>query len=95
MPPPEPSKDSSTPRPGESSCRKRPVSERRLQANRKNALRSTGPRTVRGKTIVARNAIKHGFLAREVVITAGEGKETLEEFQSLIDGLGNITHPLV
>ena len=94
MPPPEPSKDSSTPRPGESSCRKRPVSERRLQANRKNALRSTGPRTVRGKRIVARNAIKHGFLAREAVITAGEGKETLEEFQSLIDGLGEYYAPV-
>ena len=94
MPPPKPSNDSVIPQPPESSCRKRPVSERRLQANRKNALRSTGPKTVRGKRIVARNAIKHGFLAREVVITAGEGEETVEEFYSLIDGLGEYYAPV-
>jgi hypothetical protein len=87
MPPPKPSNDSAIPQPPESSCRKRPVSERRVQANRKNALRSTGPKTERGKCIVARNAVKHGFLAREVVITAGEGEETLEEFHSLAERL--------
>ena len=59
---------------------KRPASERRIEANRRNALRSTGPKTERGKRTVAGNAIKHGFLAREVVITAGDGKESLEEF---------------
>ncbi len=55
--------------------RKPPLSERKLQANRQNARLSTGPRTARGKRTVARNAIKHGLLAREVVITAGEGAE--------------------
>ena len=94
MPVPKPSSDSVIPQPRESSCRKRPVSERKLQANRKNALRSTGPKTARGKRIVAGNAIKHGFLAREVVIAAGEGEETLEEFYSLIDGLWEYYAPV-
>jgi len=67
--------------------RKRPVSERRIQANRRNALRSMGPTTARGKRTVARNAIKHGLLAREVVITAGDGKEDLNEFHGLIERL--------
>jgi hypothetical protein len=67
--------------------RKRPVSERRIQANRRNALRSTGPTTARGKRTVARNAIKHGVLAREVVIAAGEGKENLNEFHEIVDRL--------
>jgi hypothetical protein len=67
--------------------RKRPVSERRVQANRRNALRSTGPTTARGKRTVARNAIKHGFLAREVVITAGDGKEDLNEFHDIVERL--------
>jgi hypothetical protein len=69
----------------EHSARKRPVSERKIQANRQNALRSTGPTTARGKHNVSRNAIKHGILAREVVITAGDGEESLKEFHDLIE----------
>ena len=43
--------------------RRRPFSQRRIEANRRNALRSTGPRTPGGKARVSRNAIKHGFFA--------------------------------
>jgi hypothetical protein len=34
---------------------------------------------------VSRNAIKHGILAREVVITGGEGEERLKEFHDLVE----------
>jgi len=90
----EPSQKLSTPSSPEKSARKRPVSERRIQANRRNALRSTGPKTARGKRTVARNAIKHGLLAREVVITAGDGEENLEEFHSLLTGLWESYEPM-
>jgi hypothetical protein len=83
----EPSQDFSTPPSRANRPRKQPVSERRIQANRRNALRSTGPKTARGKRAVAGNAIKHGFLAREVVITAGEGEESLKEFHDLVEKL--------
>ncbi len=43
---------------------KRPISERKLQANRANAKRSTGPRTEAGKAASCRNALKHGILSR-------------------------------
>ena len=33
----------------------------RLAANRKNALRSTGPKTSPGKRKAARNALRHGL----------------------------------
>ena len=45
---------------------KRAISERKLQANRANAKRSTGPRTEAGKAAARRNALKHGILSRSV-----------------------------
>jgi hypothetical protein len=82
----EPSYNSSTPSP-EHHGRKRPASERKILANRRNALRSTGPKTERGKRAVTRNAITHGLLAREVVITAGDGEESQEEFQAFVESV--------
>ena len=40
----------------------------RMKANRKNAKKSTGPRTEDGKARVAKNALKHGLLARDTVL---------------------------
>lgn len=40
----------------------------RIEANRRNAELSTGPRTVDGKAAVARNAIRHGIFAAVPVI---------------------------
>lgn len=37
-----------------------------LAANRRNALKSTGPRTVRGRARVAMNSLKHGRYARHL-----------------------------
>jgi hypothetical protein len=45
---------------------RRPISERKLQANRANAKRSTGPRTEAGKAVSRRNALKHGILSRPI-----------------------------
>jgi hypothetical protein len=52
------------------------------------------PKTDRGKRTVARNAIRHGFLAREVVITAGDGEESLEEFNDLVKQLCEYYEPV-
>lgn len=78
----------------ETQTAKPPASERKILANRKNALRSTGPKTSQGKRTVSRNAIKHGILAREVVITAGDGEESQEEFDALIEDLENYYQPV-
>ena len=43
---------------------------------------------------MAHNAIRHGLLAREVVITAGDGEENLEEFHSLLEGLWDCYEPM-
>ena len=60
------------------------VSLRKLQANRRNALRSTGPRTPEGKSAVRWNALKHGLLAKEIVLPAGAGRESPADFQHLL-----------
>src|SRR3954469_3085094 len=43
------------------------VSEARLAANRRNAQRSTGPKTVEGKERSRANALKHGLCSSVVV----------------------------
>lgn len=40
----------------------------KMKANQRNALKSTGPKTPAGKSIAARNAMKHGLLSREVLL---------------------------
>jgi hypothetical protein len=73
---------------------RKPTSLKKVEANRRNARLSTGPRTEHGKRAVARNAIKHGLLAREVVITAGDGEEDLQEFEALLERLWQEYEPV-
>jgi hypothetical protein len=58
---------------------KRPVSERRLAANRANAQKSTGPRTPEGKRRSALNATRHGILS-QVLHLPEEEMAAYEEF---------------
>ncbi len=44
--------------------------EAQTLANRRNAQKSTGPRTSEGKAAVSQNAVKHGLLARQDVISS-------------------------
>jgi hypothetical protein len=55
------------------------TSERRKEANRRNALKSTGPRTTEGKAAVALNGMKHGLLSRETLVQ-GELEADLVDF---------------
>jgi hypothetical protein len=52
-----------------------------IQANRLNAQKSTGPRTAEGKATAARNAVKHGLLAEQVVIH-GEDPEEFDRYRA-------------
>src|SRR5262249_591406 len=44
------------------------TSERQKAANQANARLSTGPKTSKGKAVVRFNALRHGLLARDVVL---------------------------
>lgn len=60
------------------------TTDKQIIANRGNADKSTGPVTPSGKAIASRNALKHGLLAKEIVINAGEGAESQEEFDAVL-----------
>jgi hypothetical protein len=56
---------------------------RQIEANRRNALKSTGPRTEAGKQVSRCNAVRHGLTA-ETVIGALEDAEDYKAFEAAI-----------
>ena len=62
------------------------VSPRKIAANRQNALKSTGPKTPRGKVYSSRNAIKHGLFSRQIMDFVSH-EEDPAEYEKLLDGL--------
>lgn len=56
-------------------------SDRQIAANRRNAVRSTGPRTAAGKLQSRRNAYRHGLTA-ETVIPSLEDAEAYREIEA-------------
>ena len=63
------------------------VSEKQRLANRRNAQNSTGPKTPRGKARSARNALKHGLLARDIVVDSPGFTESRAEFDAVLADL--------
>ena len=59
------------------------ISDKQLEANRKNALKSTGPKTEAGKSISSKNALTHGLRAQQIVIE-GESQEEFDDFRELL-----------
>ncbi len=60
------------------------TTEKQLQANRTNALVSTGPTTAAGKAIVATNAVKLGVYSTSPVV---KGLETAPQWEEYRDGI--------
>ena len=54
------------------------TSFRQIEANRRNALSSTGPKTENGKRRSRRNAIRHGLTAETVVVAL----EDIQDYQA-------------
>ena len=61
------------------------TSLRQLEANRRNALASTGPKTENGKQQSRRNALKHGLTA-ETIIEPLENPDEYRVFEEAIVG---------
>ena len=64
-------------------------SEKQILANRLNARRSTGPRTLAGKYNSRRNAFKHGLTSRTII----DACEPPTEFQAFRDQIAQAYRP--
>src|SRR6266704_761913 len=62
---------------------------KQIEANRLNALKSTGPKTPEGKAAVRMNALRHGLRARTVVLPG----ENSDDFHQLCDDLETEWNP--
>jgi len=65
------------------------VSNNKVRANRANAKKSTGPKTLSGKEKVSGNAISHGLTAEKHVIIG----ESIEEFNALKESMFQVYKP--
>ena len=70
------------------------TSPRKAAANRRNASKSTGPRTPQGKSWSRRNALKHGILASQAVIATIEGRAERKLFEATVEGLAQDFQPV-
>jgi len=77
------------------------IGEHKLQANRANAKKSTGPRTPQGKAWARRNSVKHGLLSTTLLLRS-DHTPAEPELQAVLEGLQQkfgqgdvLTEPLV
>jgi len=59
------------------------ATEKQNLANQKNAQRSTGPRTSKGKALASKNAMKHGLLSRAIVLSDEDPSEYEQHYLGL------------
>jgi len=59
------------------------VTPAKLAANRRNAQKSTGPRTAEGKKRCSRNAVTHGIFCNDLVLQ-GEDPKLFESFRNTL-----------
>ncbi len=64
------------------------TSQVQSEANRRNALKSTGPKSKKGKGRARLNALKHGLRAKDIVLASEDGREFDGLRQALITELG-------
>jgi hypothetical protein len=68
------------------------ASPRKIEANRRNAQRSTGPKTPEGKAKSSQNSITHGIFAKQFL--NGAPTETVAEMEALAAGIQEHYQPV-
>lgn len=72
---------------GRPDAEKGSVSAKKLEANRKNAQKSTGPRTEAGKAKAATNGYEHGFFAKHLFPTAAQAAKDKTDYLAVANGV--------
>jgi len=57
------------------------ASQKQIEANRNNAMKSTGPKSASGLQVVAQNAVKHGVFSTQSLLLPGEDGQAYEELR--------------
>ena len=70
------------------------VSLRKVESNRRNSQKSTGPKTATGKKRVSRNAVRHGFFSKFLLIQHRDGKESQREYDDFYAGFRKHYQPV-
>lgn len=68
---------------GAQKSRRKPTSAKQIAANRRNAQKSTGPRTAQGRAVSRMNALRHGILSRQVLVQGLTLRENSKELTAL------------
>jgi len=69
------------------------MNEKKLAANRMNALKSTGPKSPSGKAASSKNAVKHGLLAQTPIISGVESRKMWERHRdSVLQSIGPVDY---
>ena len=66
------------------------ATQAQIEANRRNAQKSTGPRTVQGRITAGQNALRHGLCFQFALVE----HETNEEVQALLEALREEHQPV-
>jgi len=69
------------------------VSEKKKEANRKNAQKSTGPKSFEGKQTVSQNGVRHGLYTQALILNSPTIKEDITDYNSIIYGLDRELQP--
>ena len=70
------------------------ISQKQIDANQRNAQKSTGPKTKEGKAKSAMNSIKYGIYSDQFLIK-GEKKEDLDEYSNDLINWLNPSNPVL
>jgi hypothetical protein len=70
------------------------MSLKQLAANRRNAQKSTGPKTPEGRAVSKMNALKHGILSKEVLVRGLNIQESSRELFNLYERFWQDLNPV-
>jgi hypothetical protein len=73
---------------------KKSVSVRKVVANRKNAQKSTGPRTEVGKAKAAANSYQHGFFSKNLFLTPEQVAKDQANYLAVVNGFNSHFQPV-